>query len=72
MAAQTKQPLDPEAEIMTLREVAKYLRISISTVHRLVERGELHAFRAGDSRVRRKTLEEWMRQRAAMTQGKRK
>jgi hypothetical protein len=34
MVARTK-PLDPETEIMTVREVAKYLRISVSTVYRM-------------------------------------
>lgn len=70
MAARKKPP-DPEAEIMTVREVADYLRISVSTVYRLANRHELPGFKVGDWRFSRKTLEEYMRQRATMTQAKR-
>jgi excisionase family DNA binding protein len=56
---------------MTAGEVADYLRISVSTVYRLAKRHELIGFKVGDWRFSRKTLEEYMRQRAAMTQAKR-
>jgi excisionase family DNA binding protein len=70
MAARKKPP-DPEAEIMTVREVADYLRISISTVYRLANRHELPGFKVGDWRFHRRTLDDWVRQRATMTQAKR-
>jgi len=39
--AKRKKPLDAEAEIMTAHEVADYLRVSPSTIYRLLKSGEL-------------------------------
>lgn len=59
--AQREKPLDPDASIMTVREVSKYLRVSISTIYRLAERGELSAFKvSADWRFRRVALDAWM------------
>jgi excisionase family DNA binding protein len=69
--APRKKPPDLEPEIMTVREVADYLRISVSTVYRLAKRHELIGFKVGDWRFSRRTLDDWMRQRAAITQAKR-
>jgi excisionase family DNA binding protein len=56
-----KRPLDLDAEIMTVREVSKYLRVSVSTVHRLADRHELPAFKVThDWRFSRKSIEGWM------------
>ncbi len=50
-------------EIMTIPEVAEYLRLGESTVYRLVRDGELPAFRVGGKwRFHRKRLEHWIEQ----------
>jgi len=51
-------------EVLTLWEVADFLKIHRSTVYRLVKRGELPAFRVGtDWRFNRVSIEEWLRSR---------
>jgi excisionase family DNA binding protein len=55
-----KRPLDLDTQILTLSEVAAYLRCAPSTVYRLVKRRELAAFKAGDWRVSRAALDAWM------------
>lgn len=60
MSARTKS-LDPKAEIMTVREVSTYLRVSVSTVYRLADRHELPAFKVSTEwRFRRASLQTWM------------
>jgi excisionase family DNA binding protein len=47
--------------VMTLAEVAEYLRIHPSTAYRLVRRGRLPAFKmARDYRFNRETIERWV------------
>lgn len=54
----------PMNEVLTLWEVADFLKIHRSTVYRLVKRGELPAFRVGtDWRFNRVSIEEWLRSR---------
>ncbi len=62
-------PLDPLedpselAEILTLDEVAKYLKISKKTAYKIVNSGDLRAFKAGKHwRVRRVELGAWIAQ----------
>jgi len=52
----------PDAEILTIREVSDYLRISRGTIYRLIERGELiGAFKlGGDWRIHRGQLFKWI------------
>jgi excisionase family DNA binding protein len=46
---------------MTLHDVANYLNCHYTTFWRIVQRGELPAFRlGGDFRVRRIDLEKWL------------
>ena len=60
MAAR-KRPLELDAEIMTLEEVAAYLRCSPVTVYRLLKNGELRAFKVGNFwRVSRSSFDAWM------------
>lgn len=48
-------------EIMTIREVASYLRVHHTTLYRLVDAGRLPCFKVGaDYRFRRKAIEEWI------------
>ncbi len=48
-------------EILTIREVADYLKITERTLYRLVQEGKLPAFKVGNSwRFRREDLERWI------------
>jgi excisionase family DNA binding protein len=47
-------------EILTVAELAKYLRVHISTIYRLIKARELPAFKIGsDYRFSRKQIDEW-------------
>jgi excisionase family DNA binding protein len=53
-----------EAAVLTLEEVATYLRVSKKTAYRLAWSGELPAFKAANHwRVRRTDLDGWIRRR---------
>ena len=58
--ARRHTPMEPEAEIMTLDEVAAYLRCSPSTIYRLLKSGELKGFKVGAWRFSRSMLDAWM------------
>ena len=52
---------DPEGEILTLDEVAAYLKAGKRTVYRLAAEGKLPAFKLGGTwRFRRSDLDEWI------------
>ena len=52
---------DPEGEILTLDEVAAYLKAGKRTVYRLAAEGKLPAFKLGGTwRFRRSGLDEWI------------
>ncbi len=59
--------MDPDAEIMTVHELAEYLRVSISTIYRLAERHELPGFKVGDWRFHRASVDAWMVQQAKVS-----
>jgi excisionase family DNA binding protein len=61
------RPLDLDAEVLTLNEVAVYLRCHPSTIFRLIKRGELRAFKIGDWRIHRSALDAWMAQKAKVS-----
>lgn len=48
-----------ENELMTIKEVAKNLRVSQSTVYRLIWQNKLPAYRVGGWRIKVAELEEW-------------
>jgi len=53
-----------EKEVLTLEEVAEYLRLSKKTVYKMARSGELPAFKAGNHwRLKRPELDEWIRRR---------
>jgi excisionase family DNA binding protein len=53
-----------DREVLTLEEVADYLRLSTKTISRMARSGQLPAFKAGNHwRVRRAELEGWIRRR---------
>lgn len=51
----------PEDEILTLDEVAVYLKAGKKTVYRLAQQGEIPAFKLGGTwRFRRSELDRWI------------
>lgn len=51
----------PEPQLLKTREVAEYLGISTSQVHRLIRRGVLPAVPIGkDVRISRQALDAWI------------
>ena len=55
---------DPEGEILTLDEVAAYLKAGKRTVYRLAASGKLPAFKLGGTwRFRRGDLDQWIASR---------
>lgn len=62
MAKQTIFRSATEAEVLTLDEVARYLRVSRKTAYRMARSGELPAFKAANHwRIRRSELENWIK-----------
>jgi len=59
MPAQSQSNTQPS--VLTVRELAGYLRIHQATVYRLLREQKLPAFRVGaDWRFNRKEIERWM------------
>src|SRR6476660_718406 len=53
-------------EILTIREVARYLKLPVSTVYRLAERRDLPGHKVGRQwRFHKSVLDDWFRQKAA-------
>lgn len=49
--------------VMTLEEVANYLRVHPSTIYRLVKKGQLPAFKVGsDWRFNQESIDTWRSQ----------
>ena len=62
-----KPSSEPINEVLTAGEVASYLRVSLSTIYRLLKSGDLPAFKIGsDWRFNRVHIEEWLKSRAQM------
>lgn len=62
-----RAPTTPE-DVLTVPEVAKYLRVSTKTVYALLKRGELRGFRVGRVlRLRRTVVEEFVARRSDPT-----
>lgn len=52
---------DPKDEILTLEEVAAYLKAGKRTVYRLAQQGDIPAFKLGGTwRFRRDELDRWI------------
>jgi len=57
-------PPEKERRILTVAELARYLRVNMSTIYRLIRNRELPAFRVGrDWRFKLEAIETWMRER---------
>ena len=56
----------PDGEILTLDEVASYLRAGKRTVYRLAQKGEIPAFKVGGTwRFLQPDIENWIRQQSS-------
>ncbi len=54
---------DSSAMVMTVRDVAEYLRLSEAKVYRMAKAGAIPAFRIGRAwRFKREMIDEWIRQ----------
>jgi excisionase family DNA binding protein len=52
-----------ESDIMTMDEVAEYLKLKLKTAYALAARGNIPGFKVGGSwRFRRSEIERWIRQ----------
>jgi excisionase family DNA binding protein len=50
----------PPSNVMTVRELAEYLRVHPSTIYRLLRQGRLPGFRVGsDWRFSREAIDQW-------------
>jgi len=64
MVPGTRSRPSEETAVLTLEEVAGYLRLSKKTIYKMARKGELPAFKAGNHwRLTRPELEEWIRRR---------
>jgi len=53
-----------DTDVMTVREVAEYLKVKERTIYRLVAKGGIPAFKVGGSwRFRRAEIDEWITRR---------
>jgi len=49
------------SDILTLKEVAEYMRVNTATIYRLVRTGKIPAFRVGNRwRFRKTSIDEWL------------
>lgn len=56
-------------EIMTVRELAEYLKLNEKTAYRLVSNGELPGFKVGGSwRFRRTDVDAWIESRKPISE----
>ncbi len=56
---------DEQSDVLTIAEVAKYLKLHELTVRRLAREGELPAFKVGRQwRIKRDLLESWIEERS--------
>jgi excisionase family DNA binding protein len=56
-------------EILTIREVAHYLKVTERTLYNLVQERKLPAFKVGNSwRFRREDLEKWISKQSRVTE----
>jgi excisionase family DNA binding protein len=59
-----------DTDIMTVRDVAEYLKLTEKTTYRLVSEGELPGFKVGGSwRFRRSEIEKWIKKQEQVRTG---
>ena len=61
-----------ETDILTIKEVAAYLRLTEKTAYRLAAEGKLPGFKIGGSwRFRKSEIDEWIKTQEANVMGER-
>jgi len=56
-------------EIMTVQELAQYLRLAEATIYRLAQAGEIPAVKVGRTwRFKKELIDEWFRKQASLSQ----
>lgn len=71
-SSRTSERKTPEVTVLTLAEVAHYLRVHPSTVYRLIEQNKLPAFKVGSSwRINLEAINELRFASNPQTRGKR-
>ena len=59
-----------DTEIMTIKEVAEYLKITEKTAYRLASEGKIPGFKVGGAwRFRQSEVEAWIDQQSAVRKG---
>ena len=59
---------EEQPEIMTVQEVADYLRLNGMTIYRLAQEGKIPALKVGRSwRFKRALIDEWLRRESETT-----
>jgi len=52
-------------KLMTLEEVAEYLRLSVHTIYKMAQKGKIPALKAGKKwRFRKEDIDRWLTQRS--------
>ena len=60
-------------EILTLKEIAEYLKLAEKTAYRLAAEGELPGFKVGGSwRFKREEIQKWIEKQVKEIEGKAK
>ena len=60
-----------QTDIITIREVADYLKLTEKTAYRLTAEGEIPGFKVGGSwRFKRSEIEKWIDERSQRTKSK--
>ena len=68
MAAASIRSREEEFSIMTVHDVASYLRLSEAKVYRLAKEGSVPSFRLGKSwRFRKDMIDEWTKKKTQQT-----
>jgi len=57
-----KHKSDKLEKLMTLEEVAEYLRLSIHTIYKMAQKGKIPALKAGKKwRFRKEDIDQWLK-----------
>lgn len=63
----------PDDEILTVKELADYLKIAEKTAYRFVAEGKIPAFKVGSAwRFKKDTIDAWIKSQNTMKKGKKK
>jgi excisionase family DNA binding protein len=55
-------------DILTIKEISDYLKVSEKTIYRMVSRGEIPAFKMGTTwRFQKSAIEEWIKNQSRKT-----